>query len=132
MNKIRIINKNKLPLLRTFVGLLKRNENHMSKTNPLTKPDTPHAKSKTITLIDSDYQSLEAEEVIHDLILSKIKFLRQKQFSNMERFGHKSAHLSQRASQLQQELNELQQLLDCQNNPEQVLTIQCEIKISVN
>ncbi|GJM60567.1 MULTISPECIES: hypothetical protein [Persicobacter] len=100
---------------------------HLTPAAKITFP-----KTRQITLINSDYQKPEAEEVVRDLIRSKIKFLKQKQFSILERFGVESGHLNQRAQELQEELDSLEDLLQSTVNPEQVLSLHCEINITFN
>ncbi|BDC98154.1 hypothetical protein [Persicobacter psychrovividus] len=86
-------------------------------------------KTHTIELIDNDFTTEEANELLTHLLRSKIKFLKHQRFSSYERFGIHSEHTNQRITALEHELERLHALLRSVKNKDQVLSLNCEVQI---
>ncbi len=84
---------------------------------------------ETYKLIDSEYNAIEAREVIGYLMDTKIKFLCRKRFSMQERSDGDTSHIDNRIAELQQAREDLSNSMALNQVEGKLLKIDCEIRV---
>lgn len=87
-------------------------------------------KIETINLIDGDFTSEEAEEILLNMLLTKIQFHKLKNFSSQERFGKEDPTAIKRIPALNEELKKLSLIMLDAKSKHKKLSIRSEIQIS--
>lgn len=88
-------------------------------------------QAKTLKLIDGDFSTEEALEVLNNLIKNKIKFHELKIFSHSERFGDEDTNSHQRIKELKASLEELKSFLNIAKDNNMKLKINAEVSLNL-
>lgn len=87
-------------------------------------------QNATIKLIDGMFLPHEAEEIIRDVIMRKINFHNLKAIGSDEKFGVRDEKSIKRISELQDELNNLEEIIEFADSDGKKLKINATIHIS--
>jgi hypothetical protein len=88
-------------------------------------------KTETIDLIKGTFTPTEAQELLLDLLNSKINFHNKKDWSSRERFGEPDANSKQRLKYLMEARKKVQTLLSKSTGEEKSVTINSVIEINI-
>lgn len=88
-------------------------------------------KTQNLQLIEGQFSSQEAKELLMNIFNDKIRFHEMKNFSSQERYGTDDATAQKRIPKLRQEMVKLKEIVDQAELKNQNLQIFSEIKISV-
>ncbi len=88
-------------------------------------------KTEKLTIINGDFTSDEAKEVLMDLFRSKINFHTIKNWSTQERFGKDDLIAQDRIPALTKEMKKLEEILIEAKNKNKRLVINSDIYISL-
>jgi hypothetical protein len=83
-------------------------------------------------LIDGQFSTEEAKEILTNIFSEKINFHLMKNFSSQERFGKDDEKATNRIHQLKEELDRLKEFLSKENPDSKTLTLNSEINISIS
>lgn len=85
--------------------------------------------TETLTIIDGNFTSDEAKEILSKLITSKINFHATKNWSSQERFGKQDEVAQHRIPALKKELEKLHTILSEAEKSNKRLVVSSEINI---
>ena len=88
-------------------------------------------QAKTLKLIDGDFTTEEALEVLNNLIKNKIKFHELKIFSHSERYGDDDTYSYQRIKELKASLEELRTYLNIAKENNMKIKINAEVSLNM-
>lgn len=91
-------------------------------------------KTETIDLIKGTFTPSEAQELLLDLLNSKINFHNKKDFSSRERFGKPDAESAQKLNHLTECRNKVRTLISTlidEDNEEKSVTLNSTIEIII-
>ncbi len=86
--------------------------------------------TKELTLMNGNYSSDEAREILFNLFSNKINFHQMKNFSSQERFGKESKTALKRITQLKKSMLVASKIIDKAKKNNETLEILSEIKIT--
>ena len=88
-------------------------------------------KTETIDLIKGTFTPREAQELLLELLNSKINFHNRKDFSSRERFGKPDAEAVQKLHHLTESRNKVRTLISQLINEEKSVTLNSTIEIII-
>ncbi|MCA1624888.1 MAG: hypothetical protein LC768_03140 [Acidobacteria bacterium] len=88
-------------------------------------------KTETIDLIKGTYAPDEAREILLQLLISKINFHNQRNFSSRERFGKPDADSEQRLKYLEESRKNLETFISKAVTEQKNITINSSIEINI-
>lgn len=88
-------------------------------------------KTEKLTIINGDFTSDEAKEVLMDLFRSKINFHTVKNWSSQERFGKDDLIAQERIPALTNEMQKLEEILIEAKNNNKRIVVNSDIYISL-
>ena len=88
--------------------------------------------TKELTLMNGNYSSDEAREILFNLFSNKINFHQMKNFSSQERLGKESKTALKRIAQLKKSMLLASKILDKAKKNNETLEILSEIKITLS
>ena len=88
-------------------------------------------KTEKLTIINGDFTSDEAKEVLMDLFRSKINFHSIKNWSSQERFGKDDLIAQERIPALTNEMQKLEEILIEAKNKNKRIVVNSDIYISL-
>ncbi|NMR33791.1 hypothetical protein HIO71_06160 [Chryseobacterium aquaticum] len=83
-----------------------------------------------LTLIEGNFTTEEAKEILHNVFMTKIKFHEHKNFSSIERFGKDDATAVNRIPELKKELQRVNEIFAWAQQHHKGLHLSSEIQIS--
>ena len=83
-----------------------------------------------ITLINGQFSSEEAQEILMNILSSKIRFHEMKNFSSQERLGEPDKIAQKRIPELKEEMEKIKKLIAQTQSSNQQMNINSEINIS--
>lgn len=89
-------------------------------------------KTIKLNLIEGQFSSTEAQEVLLNIFSTKIQFHELKDFSSQERFGKPDEIAQKRIPELKKEVEKLMQILSEANTGQKHLVVCSEITISLS
>lgn len=89
-------------------------------------------KQSKLSLVNGNFSTQEALEVLMNLFSSKINFHELKSFSSQERFGYPDAHAEKRIPELQASMKQISAIIRELGDSQQEISIQSEVVITIN